>query len=39
MPRKSKIEILGYHHIINRGVEQRDIFIEEKLFASSMSKL
>ena len=32
MPRKPRIEILGYHHIINKGVEQRDIFIEEKDF-------
>jgi len=26
MPRKPRIEIAGYYHIINRGVEQRVIF-------------
>jgi hypothetical protein len=26
MPRKPRIEILSYYHIINRGVEQRVIF-------------
>ncbi len=26
MPRKSRIEIAGYYHIINRGVEQREVF-------------
>ena len=30
MPRKPRIEIAGYYHIINRGVEQRDIFQEEE---------
>ena len=29
MPRKPRIEIPGYYHIINRGVEQRVIFTEE----------
>ncbi len=29
MPRKPRIEIAGYHHIINRGVEQRVIFKED----------
>lgn len=28
MPRKPRIEISGYYHIINRGVEQRTIFKE-----------
>ena len=28
MPRKPRIEIAGYYHIINRGVEQRIIFKE-----------
>jgi len=28
MPRKPRIEIVGYYHIINRGVEQRVIFKE-----------
>ena len=26
MPRKPRIEIPGYYHIINRGVEQREVF-------------
>ncbi len=28
MPRKPRIEIAGYYHIINRGVDQRVIFKE-----------
>ena len=28
MPRKPRIEIAGYYHIINRGIEQRAIFKE-----------
>ena len=28
MPRKSRIELNGYYHIINRGVEQRAVFVE-----------
>ena len=28
MPRKPRIEIAGYYHVINRGVEQRVIFKE-----------
>ena len=28
MPRKPRIEIAGYYHIINRGVEQRIVFKE-----------
>jgi len=30
MPRKPRIEIAGYYHIINRGVEQREVFKELK---------
>lgn len=26
MLRKPRLEILGYHHIVNRGVEKRIIF-------------
>lgn len=29
MPRKPRIEITGYYHIINRGVEQRNKLIVE----------
>jgi REP element-mobilizing transposase RayT len=32
MPRKPRIEIPGYYHIINRGVEQRDVFIDKEDF-------
>jgi REP element-mobilizing transposase RayT len=28
MPRRPRIEIAGYYHIVNRGVEQRNIFKE-----------
>jgi hypothetical protein len=28
MPRKPRIKIAGYYHIINRGVEQRVVFKE-----------
>jgi len=30
MPRKPRLEIAGYYHIINRGVEQRVVFSEAK---------
>lgn len=30
MPRKPRIEIPGFYHIINRGVEQRVIFKEKE---------
>jgi len=30
MPRKPRIEVAGYYHIVNRGVDQRDIFQEEE---------
>jgi len=30
MPRKPRIEIAGYYHIINRGVEQRTVFIAKE---------
>lgn len=28
IPRKPRIEIAGYYHIVNRGVEQRIVFKE-----------
>jgi len=28
MARRPRIELAGYHHIVNRGVEQREIFLE-----------
>ena len=30
MPRKPRVEIAGYYHIVNRGVEQRVIFKEDE---------
>jgi len=30
MPRRPRIEIAGYYHIINRGVEQRVVFKEKE---------
>ena len=28
MARKPRVDLAGYHHIVNRGVEQREIFLE-----------
>ena len=30
MPRKPRIEIAGYYHIVNRGVEQRTVFLKKE---------
>ena len=30
MPRRPRIDLAGYHHVINRGVEKREIFIDHK---------
>ena len=35
MARRPRIEIAGYYHIINRGVEQRVIFKEASDFTGS----
>jgi hypothetical protein len=32
MPRKPRVEIQGYHHIINRGIVRGDIFLKEDDF-------
>lgn len=32
MPRKPRIEIPGYYHIVNRGVGQRDVFLDVEDF-------
>lgn len=29
MPRKLRLEVCGYHHIINRGIAGNDIFIDD----------
>ena len=28
MPRKPRIELAGYHHIINRGVNRSEVFVD-----------
>jgi len=30
MPRRPRIDLAGYHHIINRGVARTDVFLEEE---------
>lgn len=30
MPRRLRIDLAGYHHIINRGVARTDVFLEEE---------
>lgn len=32
MPRKPRIEMIGYHHILNRGVEKRKVFLDDEDF-------
>jgi putative transposase len=32
MPRKARVEIPGYYHIINRGVDKRNIFLKDEDF-------
>ena len=32
MPRNPRVEMAGYHHVINRGVEQRNVFLDEADF-------
>ena len=34
MPRTPRIEMVGYHHVINRGVEQRKVFLDEEDFGT-----
>ncbi|MCB4760211.1 MAG: hypothetical protein LGB58_05745 [Sulfurovum sp.] len=29
MPRKPRIDLAGYHHIVNRGVNRSAIFVDE----------
>jgi len=30
VPRRPRVEMAGYHHVVNRGVEQRNIFLEDE---------
>ncbi len=39
MPRIPRIEMAGYHHVINRGVEQRNVFLDEEDFNTFLSLL
>ena len=39
MPRKPRIDIAGYYHIINRGVEQRIVFKEKNDYEYFMELL
>ena len=32
MPRLPRVELAGYHHILNRGVEKRKVFLDEEDF-------
>lgn len=32
MARKPRLDMAGFHHVVNRGVEKRKIFIEEEDF-------
>ena len=29
MPRRPRIDLAGYHHVINRGVNRSDIFVHD----------
>ncbi|MBD3796034.1 MAG: hypothetical protein IE881_08950, partial [Epsilonproteobacteria bacterium] len=39
MPRTPRIEMTGFHHVINRGVEQRDVYLCEEDFNTFLSTL
>ena len=39
MARKCRFDEIGYHHVINRGVEKRDIFLESADFETFLSIL
>jgi len=34
MPRKPRITLAGYHHVINRGVNRSDVFVDESDYES-----
>jgi hypothetical protein len=33
MPRRPRIDMVGYYHIVNRGVEQRIVYKDKEDFA------
>ncbi len=39
MPRRPRIDMVGYYHIVNRGVEQRVIFLDDEDFEMFLSLL
>jgi REP element-mobilizing transposase RayT len=39
VPRRSRIDLAGYHHIINRGVNRSDIFIDDSDYAMFLKML
>ncbi len=39
MARRPRIEMPGFHHVINRGVEQRNIFLDEEDFETFLKLL
>jgi len=39
LPRKPRIEMPGYHHVLNRGVERRNVFLDQEDFQSFLALL
>ena len=39
MPRKPRIEMTGYHHVLNRGVEKRKVFLDNEDFNTFLKLL
>lgn len=39
MPRKPRIELIGYHHVLNRGVEKRQVFLNDEDFKTFLELL
>ena len=39
MPRNPRVEMAGYHHVINRGVEQRKVYLDKSDFNAFLELL
>ena len=39
MPRRPRIDMVGYYHIVNRGVEQRNVFVQDEDFKTFLEML
>ena len=39
MPRRPRIDMVGYYHIVNRGVEQRIVYKDKEDFAMFLNLL